>query len=112
MIKFVASIWHQIDPRFSPHGLGLLPDILIDLDTRPVKEQLEDRYAHGGGFRPMRTSQWRFDPRTMILRFPGDPPFRPAAYTMINGEKCIFYPQASLLCIVQPDGEWEVTRVD
>jgi hypothetical protein len=46
------------------------------------------------------------------MRFPGDPPFKPAAFTKIGSEMVIFYPNCSLLAIVQPDGTYEVTRVD
>ena len=60
----------------------------------------------------MRTPKWKFNPETMVLRFPGDPPFKPLAFTKVNDETVIFYPSCSLLCIVQPDGNWEVTRVD
>ena len=108
----MTSVWTGLDRRFHPGHLGFLPDILMVEDKRPVREQLEDRYRHGGGFRPMRTPKWKFDPLTMVLRFPGDPPFKPLAWTMVNDEKCIFYPMCSLLCIVQKDGSWEVTRVD
>ncbi len=108
----MSSVWVAIDRRFHPAHLGFLVDILQSEDKRPIREQLEDRYRHGGGWRPMRTPQWKFDPKTMVIRFPGDPPFKPIAWTMIGDEKAIFYPMCSLLCVVQKNGDWEVTRVD
>ena len=104
------STWLALDPLFHPMGLGFLPDILLESDKRPVKEQLEERYAHGGGYRPL--TGLRFDPKTMVMRFPGDPPYKPAACAQFGTETVIFYPQASLLAIVQKDGTFEVTRVD
>jgi hypothetical protein len=103
-------VWVALDKRFRPEHLGFLPDILTDHDSRPVKQQLEDRYAHGGGWRPI--NGMRLDRKTMIMRFPGDPPFKPAALTQIGEEVVIFYPQCSLLAVIQPDGKYEVCRVD
>ena len=104
------DIWAGLDPRFNMSWLGFLPDILTNEDPRSVKEQLEDRYAHGGGWRSI--PGMKFNPKTWVMRFPGDSPFKPAAFTKIGSEMVIFYPNCSLLAIVQPDGTYEVTRVD
>ena len=96
-------------------GLGFLPDILMSEDKRPVKEQLEDRYRHGGGWRPIkgfRLAKGKDILAQPALRFPGDPPFKAAAIGKISDETVIFYPQCSLLAVVAKDGSWEVTRVD
>lgn len=93
-------------------GLGFLPDILMSEDKRPVKEQLEDRYRHGGGWRPFGDKKFKLNPKTLVLTYPGDPPFKPCATTQIGDEKVVFYAQCSLLAVIQPDGKWEVTRVD
>jgi hypothetical protein len=50
--------------------------------------------------------------KNRTLRFPGDPPYRPAAAADFNGELVIFYPSCSLLAVIQQDGKFEVTRVD
>jgi hypothetical protein len=103
-------LWVSLDPSFPlPEGLGLLPDILSAADGRSVREQLEDRYRHGGGWRPIQGFRMQ---KNRTLRFPGDPPYRPAAAADVNGELVIFYKQASLLAVIQQDGKWEVTRVD
>ena len=48
-----------------------------------------------------------------VLHFAGDPPYSAlAALAKINDEFVIFYPQASLLAVVQPDNSCEVVRVD
>jgi hypothetical protein len=103
--------WIQLDNRLHPADLGFLPEILLPEDKRPVREQLNDRYAHGGGYRPF-SGKFRLDRMTMILRYPGDPPFRPGAMIQIGDEKVFFYPQGAWLLILQPNGDWEVTRVD
>lgn len=102
------NVWIQVDPRFHPDNLGFLPDIIYSEDPRPVKEQLEDRYRHGGGYRPMKG----FTMKNYVLHYPGDPPFKPAAMTTINKEVVVFYTVGSLLAIIQPNGTFEVTRVD
>jgi hypothetical protein len=103
------STWVVLDPNFRAEGLGFLPDILLNEDKRPVKAQLEDRYRHGGGWRPIPGITML--PNKM-LHFPGDPPFKPCALTKIGDEVVVFYQQASLLAVIQPDKSYEVVRVD
>ena len=90
-------------------SLGFLPDILLASDKRSIREQLEDRYAHGGGWRPIEGMRMGKD---YVMHFPGDAPFRPAACCSFGDELVIFYPNCSLLCVMQRDGNFEVTRVD
>jgi hypothetical protein len=108
----MSAVWIAIDPGFDPRMLGLLPEILDADDKRPVKDQLDDRYAHGGGWRPFPENHFKLERMSMTLRFPGDPPFRPAAFTQLGDETVVFYPSCSLLAVIQPDGKYEVTRVD
>ena len=91
-------------------NLGFLPDLISDEDPRSVKDQVEENYAHGGGWRPI--AGMKMNLKTMVMRFPGDPPFVPAAFTKIHNETVVFYPLYSLLAVIQPDGSYEVTRVD
>lgn len=107
--------WHALVRDFRPSWLGFLPDILLPNDPRSVKEQLEDRYAHGGGWRPIEGFRLQKGKDILLnptLRFPGDPPFKAAAMTTIGEETVIYYPLCSLLAVVAKDGTWEVTRVD
>jgi hypothetical protein len=104
------TAWIALSPRFCAGDLGLLWDILTPEDKRPVKDQLNDRYAHGGGYRPF--PGFKLDRMTMTLRYPGDPLFKPAAMTTIGDEQVFFYPSGAWLLILQPNGEFEVTRVD
>jgi hypothetical protein len=102
--------WVSLDPSFPlPEGLGLLPAILKAADGRSVREQLEDRYRHGGGWRPIPGLRMG---KNRVMHFPGDPSFKPSAAADINGELVIFYKQASLLAVIQKDGKFEVCRVD
>ena len=103
------TVWIGLDPRFTPRSLGMLVEILQADDPRSIKEQLEDRYAHGGGWRPIKGFTMR---QNNVLHYPGDQPFKPVAKTEINGEIVIFYPKCSLLAVVAQDGTFAVTRVD
>ena len=88
--------------------LGFLPDLIDEDDSRGVKEQLDDKYRHGGGWQPM--PGFTLLPNRS-LKYPGDPPFKPIAVSQLRNEVILFYPH-DWLCVVQPDGSFEVSRVD
>ena len=108
----MTTTWIALNTKFRPEHLGFLPDILLEEDKRPVKEQLEDRYAHGGAWRAFPKKHFRLNRMSMVLTYPGDPPFKPAAFTQIGEETVVFYPTCSLLMVLQANGDYEVTRVD
>jgi len=89
--------------------LGFLPMILRDDDPRPVNEQMDDRYAHGGGWRPQ--GGFKFDFETGALKYPGDPPMYPVAMTRLHDDMIIIYPYAYML-VRHKDGSWQVMRAD
>jgi hypothetical protein len=107
-LALAGERWATFDPGFTIEHLGFLPDILWPDDPRSVKDQLNDRYAHGGGYRS--SSGFKLC-KDMALKWPGDPLQRPLAAVLINQELVVFYPHAFLL-VMQPDGSFEVTRVD
>jgi hypothetical protein len=87
--------------------LGYLPAFLNEDDPRPAKEQLDANYQHGGGWR----NQPGFTMKGRSIQYPGDPPMIPVAYTMLREETIRVYPYA-YVCIVQPDGSFEICRMD
>jgi hypothetical protein len=89
--------------------LGFLPDIIRKDDPRPVAEQVNDRYAHGGGWRPMRG--WELDRETYAITYLEDPPYKPIAATKIKNEFVLVYPHA-WVAVVQENGAFEVARMD
>jgi len=101
-------IWEMLYPGMTAEHLGLLPGFLRDDDPRPAREQINERYAHGGGWRPMKGH--RLGPRN-FLTYPGDPPLPPVARARLRNELILFYP-SSWVCIVQPDQSYEVCRID
>lgn len=103
MIAFVAR-----HPLATLDHFGHIPESLSDLDPRSAHEQLDAGYAHGGGWND-------FPGFTMgegdILTYPNDPPYQPIAELLLRDERIILY-QYSIIAVVQPDGSFEVTRMD
>ena len=100
------GVWTSLHPR-SLDYLGLIPQLITPADPRPVAEQIADRYAHGGGYKPM--EGWVY--LDGWIRYPGDVALRPVAASQINDELVYVYPHA-WVCIVQPNGDYAVTRMD
>ena len=87
--------------------LGYIPMFLFEDDPRPAAEQFNERYAHGGGWQPM--DKWKLSGDQ--IKYPGDPPYHPVARGQLRGETIWVYPH-SWVCIVQPDGSFQVARMD
>lgn len=100
-----------LDPRMTYDHLGLVPDFFSEEDPQSAAEQLNQNYAHGGGYRPFGADEWKLDRETLVLRYPGDPPLQPLAKAYLHDELLVFYLNA-MLAIIQPDGSFAVTRVD
>jgi hypothetical protein len=96
-----------IRPRSHLAMLGLIPSFLNEDDPRPAREQFNENYAHGGGWSPIKD----FKLKNGVLLYPGDPPFWPFAEISFRDEKILVCDYA-MVCIVQPDGKFEVARMD
>lgn len=101
-------IWTMIHPKADPLMLGYIPQFLSECDPRPAREQFDSAYQHGGGWTP-------FQGFTMLhngdLGYPGDPPVELLAETQLRNETIRFY-NHSWVCIIQPDGSYEICRMD
>ena len=86
--------------------VGYLPSFLHEEDPRPAREQFDQRYIHGG-WRP--TSGGTI--RNFVMYYPGDPPLVPIAMITFRDEIILLYP-GDFVAIVQPDGSFEVARMD
>jgi hypothetical protein len=84
-------------------------------DERPAKAQLNTGYRHGGGwlsfdgFTLIRPDV--DDPLTWRLTYPEDPEYRALAYTTLREETIVLFPYA-WVAIVQPDGSFDIARLD
>jgi hypothetical protein len=101
-------VWVMLDPRMTPEHLGLLPMMLSEDDPRPAKEQLNESYAHGGGWRPFAGFKLKAD---NTLTYPEDPPLKPLAQLQFRNELIVFYDSA-WVAIIQEDRSFEVNRMD
>lgn len=96
-------------PNATHEMLGILPAFFFEGDPRPAREQINERYAAGGGWNPFRGHTMSDGGR--FLRYPGDPPSRLIAEAKLHNEVLRFY-EGEWLTIVQPDGSYETARVD
>ena len=99
-----------LDMRYAdPNYVGFIPTFLDLDDPRPAKEQFAERYNFGGGWRPQEGFTNRHG--TPVLRYPGDPPFKPIAMMALR-EEAIFVYLHGYVSIFQPDGSFEACRMD
>ena len=106
-------MWQFLAPDFTPEHLGFLPHILLASDPRPISDQLEDRYAHGGGYAPYGQGRWDFDPSTHALTYDGDRPMYPdAIFHPSNPDETLYLYDHAIAAIVQSDGTFAVVRLD
>lgn len=101
---------------FTSEGLGFIPYFLNALDTRPAAKQIDANYDHGGGWRPMGNGKWSLDPETHRLTYDCGPDdedehYLPLATCRIGQERLYFY-DCAWTAIVQPNGSFEVARLD
>lgn len=100
------------------YDFGFLPEFFDESDPRPAKEQLHENFQHGGGFSPLAGFSLVGDdvPGEALLTYDKgsedeEPPLREIGRAKLRDETLIFF-DCSWLAIVQPDGSFEVTRVD
>jgi hypothetical protein len=109
-----AIIVQLLHPDVGPDVFGEVPEFLDPTDPRPAREQFNERYAHGGGWRPMKG--WRLSKDNVLQYSYGDsggeePPLRPLAQTKLRKELIVLY-EHSWVAIIQEDRTFEVSRMD
>lgn len=105
---------HGMERGVTLDWLGLIPSMISAFDPTPVAEQVDANYQHGGGWRPL--EGWKIDEDYVLTYSPEDPPLKPlfqAEHDRGGGvmEKVFFYDYA-WVNVVQPDGTFEVSRMD
>jgi hypothetical protein len=97
--------------------IGFIPSFLDLNDPRSAKEQFNERYAHGGGWDPFQTGNIADEPgRKFIVKansldYPGDPPMRIIAEAKLRDEVIRVY-DCAWVAIIQPNGDYEICRMD
>lgn len=105
MITFIAR-----HPTATLDHLGYIPTFLSEDDPRPAREQIDERYSYGGGWDPEPGRGFVMHDGD-ILKFPGDPPMSPLCELHLRDERIVLY-LYSVVAIIQPDGSFEVSRLD
>jgi len=91
-------------------GLGFIPSFISAANPASAKEQIDANYAHGGGWRSSNSFTMGKD-QELISKYPEDPDLFPLAIGHLRDEIIYFYDYA-WTAIVQPDGSFEVARLD
>lgn len=94
--------------------LGIIPLFLDPADTRPAAEQIHEAYAHGGGwhsFYGFTLARPNPDPLTWALEYSGDRPMEALAWTQLRDEFIVLF-ECAWVAVVQPDGTFDVARID
>ena len=94
-------------PEATREHLGLIPDFLRAADPRPAREQFDERYRHGGGWRPI--PNW-----TVLdgaIQYSDDPPHLLLAVGRLRDETIRIY-DGAWVSITGPDGAVEIARMD
>jgi len=104
----MAVMWELLHPDMRPDMLGLLPFWLDDEDPRSAREQFNEHYAHGGGWRPMKGFKLTVGNK---LLYPDDPPLVPLAQAWLREQLIVFYEHA-WVAIIYPDRSFEACRMD
>jgi hypothetical protein len=94
--------------RATLEHLGFIPHFFSESDPRSARDQAHENYAHGGGWHKFKGFTLDADQR---LCFPGDPALQPLARATLHEETILIYPRA-WVAIVQPNGDFEVSRMD
>ena len=95
-----------------PDLVGFIPTFLSESDPRPASEQFNERYAFGGGWRPM--DGWRHShqpDKGLTITYPGDPTYRPVASITLRDETIWVY-QHAWVAIEAASGSVEISRMD
>jgi hypothetical protein len=77
--------------------VGLIPHWLDEDDPRPAKEQLNEHYHHGGGWRPFEGFRLGKDGS---IKYPGDMPHKPLALMTLRDEAIAVYPHGWVMILL------------
>ena len=98
--------------HFSPLApAGYLPLMLDERDPRSVQEQLNDSYAHGGGWNSFSGFTLVKRGREYALSYPGDPLMLEVSRAQFRDQLLVLF-QYSWLGIIENDELLDVARVD
>lgn len=87
--------------------VGFIPEFLSEADPRPANEQIDENYIGGwSAFKGFKLAH-----KDHSLAYPGDPKILPYAEARLRDELILVYPGA-WVAVVQPNGNYEIARLD
>lgn len=104
--------WEVMQVRHAFSAIGFLPDIILNeaYDSRPVVDQVNQRYAHGGGWHAMSGFKWNRIAKT--LRYPGDPPMHAVARFEASTKETVYVFESGWVLVDRGGDDYEVARLD
>lgn len=90
---------------------GLIPEFLDEHDPRTVQEQLDENYAHGGGWNSFEGFTLGSGPGHYTLSYPGDPVYRGVSRAQFRNQTLVLF-QYAWLGIIEDGKLLDVSRVD
>ena len=103
MISFTFT-----NPEITYEHLGMIPSFIEHSDPRPAADQIHENYAHGGGWRPFTGFTMNQDGS---ISYPGERDLIVLAEAQFRDETLRYY-EYSWFAIVQPDGSYEISRLN
>lgn len=110
-------MWEILNYQHGFESLGYLPQI-IHAGGGPVVDQVNERYAHGGGWHPMQPKKWILNRDGMILFYPipeeegGDEAYFPIAMLKVSDQETVYVYDHAWVLIDRGGDDWEVSRMD
>lgn len=95
---------------FTIEHVGMIPTFLNILDSRKAVDQINEHYAHGGGWRPL--SGYKMDFKTFSLTFAGDARKLPIAIIPLNDELVLIYEHGYVAIVHAVTKAVDVARLD
>ena len=102
-------------------ALGYVPAFVNNIDPRPIKEQIEERYQYFTSWKQMAILDGEhsnaepgdvvFNAKTLAFEYPGDPAMRATAKFEHNGERIYAY-QYGVFVVIDAQGDAWYTRLD
>lgn len=102
-----------VDRRiFHPDMLGLIPSFVQDGDERPVIEQINERYAHGGGWRDMEGMVIDLDGSGALVGPSGSRFALIGATIYPSHDTLMLVFESGMTAVVAADASYRVARLD
>ena len=99
-------IWNNIERA------GLLPMMVSEISEADAVTQLNNGYAHGGGWNDFNGFTLEKAPSgEYSLAYPGDPAMLQVASAKLRDELIVLFAY-DWVAVIQPDGSYRVARMD